>query len=205
MQCWNCRREIAERAASCVFCEARQADHPLAEIAAIERQLEQPDLPAQERVRLEGELKQWRDSLELALEKMPPALHQELMDQARDSETAEEFLAGIFIGDCPTCGSAETQDCENVAGIEDVTVGRCKKCGAVFCPECGAVFANDKPTPATKKCPHCGSTDTSYDASQELPEDEEELAASFTLECYACGGEYCAFCGRPLAPAEEEE
>jgi len=188
-----------------MFCEARQADNPAADIMAIQQQLEKPDLSTAERAKLESELPGFEKMLLATLDSLDEPARQELQDLVNNSKTAEDVVAAIFIGDCPSCGSAETQDCENVAGIEDPTVGRCRKCGVVFCSECGVVFVNDKPTAASQKCPHCGSTDTSYDASQELPEDEEDLADSFVLQCYSCDKEYCAFCGSPLAPAEEDE
>ena len=204
MQCWNCKQTIADGAAACVVCEARQADDPAAEIAAIQRQLAKSDLSAEERAGLESELQEFEKMLQSTLDSIDEPVRQELQDLARDSKTAEDFAAAILIGDCPSCGSAETQDCENVIGIADSSVGRCRKCGVLFCPECGVVFVNDKPTVASQKCPHCGSTDTSYDASQELPEDEADLADALVLQCYSCGEEYCAFCGSLLASAEED-
>ena len=204
MQCWNCKQTIADGAAACVFCESQQADDPAAEITAIQQQLEKSDLSAEERAGLESKLQEFEKMLHSMLDSIDEPARQELQDLAADSKTAEDFAAAILIGDCPSCGSAETQDCENVIGIADPSVGRCRKCGVLFCPDCGVVFVNDKPTAASQKCPHCGSTDTSYEASQELPEDGADLADTFVLECYSCGDEYCAFCGSPLAPAEED-
>jgi hypothetical protein len=201
MKCWNCFREIPDGAASCQFCEASQKDNPVAEIMAIEERLKRPDLPQAERERLTKELDDIRDMVTGPLKMMEPGILEQMRNLANECETADDFMAAIFIGDCPKCGSNKTQDCENVAGIESVTVGRCKSCGTLFCSDCGHVFVNDKVTTGEPKCSSCGSEETNF---VEVMDGELPTAGFDTsVTCFACDRVYCGICGNPL-PGEDD-
>lgn len=55
-----------------------------------------------------------------------------------ESETEEQFISAIMVGDCPKCESSNTIDCDDIEGIEDPTLGLCKNCGYFWCTECGS-------------------------------------------------------------------
>jgi len=84
MRCWNCGRNVPEKAKVCQFCEA-----------TIEPE------PTEEEKKLVGDL----------LERMPPGASEELQAAFEQSETAEDFANRILVGECPQCGSTETGDC----------------------------------------------------------------------------------------------
>ena len=68
---------------------------------------------------------------------------QEAMRSAFEkSETAEEFVNRVMVGDCPSCGSADVGDCGEDPEIRDNCVGRCYACGKLWCLECGEIFEN---------------------------------------------------------------
>ena len=56
------------------------------------------------------------------------------------SDSGEDFVNRVMIGDCPECGSSKTGDCEHDPDIEDVTVGRCYDCGRLWCTICGGPY-----------------------------------------------------------------
>jgi DNA-directed RNA polymerase subunit RPC12/RpoP len=70
---------------------------------------------------------------------LPKEVQDELARAVEESSATspEEFAWEIFVGACPHCGSKETRDCEEIGGIEDVTIGLCNKCGYLWCTECG--------------------------------------------------------------------
>ena len=69
----------------------------------------------------------------------------ELLDRAVSADmTEQEFADSIFIGGCPACGSSKTENCESVAGVEDITVGHCLECETLWCSECGALFGPEQ-------------------------------------------------------------
>src|SRR6476620_10114744 len=109
MRCWNCNREIPETAKACVHCEAAVGAPPSA------------------------------DEMEAArafLAELPPDVAAELRQVANSSETADDFVNSIFVGNCPKCDSPNTSDCENDPEIGELLVGRCYDCGQLFCTEC---------------------------------------------------------------------
>lgn len=71
---------------------------------------------------------------------MSPELINGLRDTFEKSATGEEFVNQIMVGDCPTCGSSNTDDCEDDPDIDDISLGRCFDCGQVWCPDCGELF-----------------------------------------------------------------
>lgn len=109
MKCWNCLKQLPNGAKACPHCEAPVEAEPSAEeIEAVRGVLDQ----------------------------MPPEVLGELEALIADSDSAEEFINRIFVGDCPKCGSSETGDCENDPEIENLLVGRCYACGHMWCTEC---------------------------------------------------------------------
>jgi len=85
-----------------------------------------------------GQMKE-KDDFRKLWKDLPEDLRDELMSAMEESsaESPEEFLNEIFVGECPTCGSGNTRDCEEVTDIEDITLGLCNSCGYLWCTECG--------------------------------------------------------------------
>lgn len=74
--------------------------------------------------------------IEKLWETMPEEARDELMQLAEDSESEDDFVRAVFVGDCPRCASNETAMPEGPDGEEDLTVGLCKACGYIWCLEC---------------------------------------------------------------------
>ena len=70
------------------------------------------------------------------LERLPPDVLAEMHQLVLDSNTADEFVERVFVGDCPKCGSTDTGDCEDDPEINELLVGRCYECGQLWCTEC---------------------------------------------------------------------
>jgi len=140
MQCWNCCKEIPEGAKSCGYCESKQNQSPVANAD-----------PA-EAAKMLGVLKAQIGEEGFA----------ELEKVFGDAESFDEVSAAIFSGECPKCGSAKTETCDEVAGIENILVGRCKECCTLYCTDCGRIFQNDVITESTPLCPACGGSNTDF-------------------------------------------
>jgi hypothetical protein len=69
-------------------------------------------------------------------ETIPEEARDELTRLAQDSDSEEEFLRTVFVGDCPSCGSEETAMPKGADGEEDLSVGVCNACGYLWCLEC---------------------------------------------------------------------
>jgi hypothetical protein len=82
------------------------------------------------------------------LGQMPPEALAELQSAIEKSSTAEEFANRIFIGECPTCGSEDTGNCENDPDIGELVVGRCYECGQLWCTLCDRLLE-----PGQTTCP----------------------------------------------------
>ena len=125
MLCWSCRKEIADDAKMCKYCEAEVEPEPTDdEIATVK------DMMAD----------------------MGPEVIRDLQAVFNESETGEDFVRSIMVGDCPNCGSTSTRDCENDPDIDDICVSKCLDCGALWCPECGEQFAKGQ-----TQCRHCAT------------------------------------------------
>lgn len=118
MRCWNCGKKIPRKAKICQFCEVAVDAAPTEEEKEAVREL---------------------------LQQMPPEAIDEIAEAFEDSETAEEFVNRIFVGECPRCGSEETGDCENDPEIGELLVGRCYQCGQLWCTECLRLLDRAKP------------------------------------------------------------
>lgn len=118
MRCWNCGKSVPDMAKVCQFCEA----------------VIEPE-PTEEEKRLVGDL----------LERLPPGAMEELQAAFEQSETAEDFANRIMVGECPQCGSTETDHCENDPEIGEILVGRCFQCGQLWCTECGRLLERTSP------------------------------------------------------------
>jgi hypothetical protein len=119
MRCRNCGKKIPDKAKVCGFCEAAVEDGPTREEEAMVRDL---------------------------LEQMPPEALDDLRSAFEVSDTAEGFADRIFVGDCPKCGSADTGNCEADPEIGELLVGRCYRCGQLWCTECGRLLTRDSPS-----------------------------------------------------------
>ena len=177
MQCWNCHKEIPEGAKSCRYCESKQNRSPAANAE-----------PA-EAAEMLGMLKAQIGEEGFA----------ELEKVFSGAESFDEVSAAIFSGECPKCRSAKTETCDEVAGIENILVGRCKECCTLYCTDCGRIFRNDVITESGPQCPACGSGNTDFPA-----DDDEDVALLEEVECHDCGVIYCFACGGVL-PDETDE
>jgi hypothetical protein len=123
MRCWSCGRKISRGAKACRYCEA-----PV-----------EPE-PTQEEI----------ETVQEALANMSPEALDELEAAFLSSRTGEDFVNRVMVGDCPKCGSAETSDCDGDPEIEDISVGRCFRCGLLWCLECGQLLERGQ-----KHCSRC--------------------------------------------------
>ena len=119
MRCFNCGKKIPDSAKVCQYCEALVEDAP-------------------------GEEEQ--EAVREILQQMPRGVLEELQAAAAESDSAEEFVNRIMVGECPKCGSAETGHCENDPEIGELLVGRCYECGQLWCTECGRLLDRASPT-----------------------------------------------------------
>lgn len=101
------------------------------------------------------------------LEGMSPELISAMHTAFEESNTGEEFVNRIMVGDCPECGSSKTGDCDKDPEIEDPCIGRCFDCGQIWCLDCGEYFKN--PAQAIKHdCPAWEDMDFDEDEWDEL-------------------------------------
>ncbi len=121
MRCWNCHKRIPKGAQVCEFCEAAVQADPTPEEMEVLRGI---------------------------LDELPEDALNELHELMQQSDTAEEFVNRIFVGDCPKCSSSDTGDCENDPEIDDVVVGRCYQCGHMWCTLCDQAL-----DPKSPQCP----------------------------------------------------
>jgi hypothetical protein len=105
---------------------------------------------------------------------LPLDIQKELQKAIEESvaENAEEFAGEIMVGPCPKCGYQKTMDCEGIEGIDDPTVGLCKRCGFLWCTECGSALG------ANLDCGHWEICDTC-----QIPKDENDDCGYSTPEC----------------------
>ena len=130
MICWSCRKEIPATAEFCPHCEAEVEEEPPANAIA---------------------------AAQSVLDNMSPELLDELGEAFEMSSSGEEFVNRIMIGDCPKCGSSNTDDCENDPDVNDICLGRCLECGQLWCPDCGALLNEDQA--ADHDCPAWSDVD----------------------------------------------
>ncbi len=110
MLCWSCGKKIPDTAKRCQYCEAAA----------------EPE-PSEEEIR----------AVEGLLGEMSPDVMSELQAAFSESESGEDFVNRIMVGQCPGCGSANTSDCGDDPEIDDVDIGRCVDCGQMWCLLCG--------------------------------------------------------------------
>ena len=130
MICWSCRKEIPATAEFCPHCEAEVEEEPPADAIA---------------------------AVQTILGSMSRELIDELGEALEKSASGEEFVNRIMIGDCPKCGSSNTDDCENDPDINDVCLARCFDCGQLWCPDCGELLKEDQA--AAHDCPAWSDVD----------------------------------------------
>ena len=123
--CWSCEKKLPRDAVRCLHCEAKVEDAPKPEDAAMLMEL---------------------------LGEMDPSLMNEMRQMALESETGEDFVNRLMVGECPKCESDDTGHCEDDPEIEDPCVGRCFQCSQLFCCDCEELFANAK-SAAAHDCP----------------------------------------------------
>lgn len=134
MKCWNCGKPLPPGARACQFCEAPVEQAPTAEEM---------------------------DAVQSMLGMMDPATREQMMNLAKECDSAEEFVRQILTGDCPRCGSAQTEDCMNDPELENPCIGRCLECGYLWCSECGQTL-----DPKSPYCP-CWNVTAEEDAGED--------------------------------------
>jgi hypothetical protein len=142
MLCWSCRKEIPETAKLCPHCEAAVEEEPTPE-----------------------EL----DAAAGMLANMAPDVLNALQEALRKSDSGEDFVNRLMVGDCPKCGKSNTSDCENDPEIGDPCIGRCFDCGQLWCCDCDELFKDAQST--EHDCPFWEDfDDEEFDADDlELP------------------------------------
>lgn len=152
MLCLNCGKKVASTATSCKFCKMKFEA--------------QPQLDHDELVQLLNDAGVDAD------------LQEEMRQLAQDAGSADEFANSIFLGDCPKCGSKKVENCDEVKGIENVTVGHCLDCGLFWCSECGYHLKKGE-----KECPHwkvCGKCPDEDDCPYIVDATECEKVATWS-------------------------
>ncbi|MFW5923247.1 MAG: hypothetical protein ACOCSQ_02570 [Planctomycetota bacterium] len=118
MLCWNCGKDVSDDADFCPDCEADMSEQPTEEEMEMAEQLF-------------GQFSEdEKDSLVSIFEQ---------------SDTAEEAVRAIMVGDCPKCESTNTSDCESDQNLADPTLAQCLDCGYLWCTECGMPVDRDDP------------------------------------------------------------
>jgi RNA polymerase subunit RPABC4/transcription elongation factor Spt4 len=143
MICSRCKKEIPDTAEVCPHCDTRVSGEftPEEEAAALE-----------------------------LMANLTPELMQQLGDAFEQSETCEEFVNRIMIGDCPKCGSSKTSDCESDPQIQNPCIARCADCGQLWCPDCGELFKNGQFS--DHDCPAWDDID--FDEDEDFEDDASE-------------------------------
>jgi hypothetical protein len=139
MNCWSCQKEIPNNAEFCSHCEAEVIAEP-----STKEQAAAADV----------------------LGAMSSDLISELRDAFDKSDSGEDFVNRIMVGDCPQCGGSKTGDCENDPEIDDPCVGRCYGCGQLWCLDCGEFFKDAQST--EHDCPAWEGMDFDDDDVDEL-------------------------------------
>jgi hypothetical protein len=73
------------------------------------------------------------------VEALPEDVKKLLEETVEETDTSDEFIRMFMVGDCPVCGSGNTRDCDDTP-IEDISLGICLDCSALWCLECGEVL-----------------------------------------------------------------
>lgn len=119
MRCLYCRHEIPASAEFCGHCNARvERSVPAAELRTMDNVL----------ARLSSDLRAKIRQLQL------------------HRGSSEALVNPVRVGNCPQCGSADTDDCGQFPEQSDVLIGHCLDCGQLWCALCGEFFAGSGPT-----------------------------------------------------------
>ena len=87
---------------------------------------------------------------------LPVEIQDYLKKIAEESHSAEQFISAVMVGECPKCRSTNTVDCDEIQGIEDVTLGLCRNCGYFWCLECGSHLTSGIICGHWAICDECG-------------------------------------------------
>ncbi len=115
----------------------------------------------------------------------------------------EEFFNMVMVGDCPSCGSSGTVQCDEVDEEGDPTIGLCKSCGYTWCLECGMAVAADETCGHWDVCEACEEEKDEFGDCGVLPAEcpriLEWMAENYAYTCQST----CAWCGSEI-PEEDE-
>jgi hypothetical protein len=139
-----------------------------------------------------------------AIENLPDYAR-ELLNRAASGDVSEaEFLREVFVGDCPNCSSVKTVDCDEIVGIEDITIGLCEDCGYIWCLECGVPVERGEICGHWQVCEDCEEEKDEYDECGippiECPYILEWMKGTGVLDVEAPG---CAWCGEQIGEDAE--
>jgi hypothetical protein len=96
----------------------------------------------------------------------------------KQTSTLDGFLSALMVGNCPSCGSTKTRDCDE-SPLHDITVGICLDCHHMWCLECGYKLI-------TWPCPHWEICDECAFTHKELVDDEgSRIEGAFEHLCQA--------------------
>lgn len=129
---------------------------------------------------------------------------QGLLEAAASADvTEEEFLRLIFVGDCPRCGSENTDSCDEAEGINDPTVALCGECGCVWCLECGSAVVSGETCGHWDICEACDEEKDELEECGIMPDECPKLlewcAENYALACQST----CAWCEGEIPEAGE--
>ena len=116
MLCWNCGHKVSKEAQVCGHCEADLTKAPSADEAAAVMEV---------------------------LAQMPPEVLAELGGAMSQSDSALDFANRVLVGQCPSCGSEQTGDCDSDPEINEILVDRCYECGQLWCGQCGKALTRE--------------------------------------------------------------
>ena len=132
-------------------------------------------------------------------ERMPPDMKDYFVKAAGESRTSAEFVARIMVGSCPQCGSAATVDCDQVADIEDPTVGMCKDCGYVWCLECELPMSGGGECLHWDVCRNCDVPKNEVGDCEMAPSECDPMRRWLEKQKALLQELNCAFCGRRIS------
>ncbi len=105
-----------------------------------------------------------KTDLEEAWKLLPEKIRQDLLRAVKTSrtDTEEQFISEMMVGECPKCGGERTRDCEEIPEMLDNTVGLCLDCGYLWCLEC------EGPLMEGIDCKHWGICEGCFEQRDEL-------------------------------------
>jgi hypothetical protein len=93
---------------------------------------------------------------------LPEEIQDALKKAVDEAASEEQFVSEIMIGACPKCKGTATRDCDEVARIQDCTIGLCMDCGHLFCSECRRDLSQTLNCKHWEICENCIEADENF-------------------------------------------